>query len=129
MITWQLNYIWVAKNGGDMTKEQREMVYNKYHRHCAYCGCVLEYKNMQVDHLVPKIIQNDNVDSYGNLMPSCRRCNHYKRALSLDAFRRNIKTIHERLYNIYIFKVAVDYGIIRILPFNGKFYFEKREER
>lgn len=29
----------------------REEVYSKYNGHCAYCGCRLEYKDMQVDHI------------------------------------------------------------------------------
>ena len=31
-------------------KATREAVYRKYNGHCAYCGCELEYKDMQVDH-------------------------------------------------------------------------------
>ena len=33
-------------------------------------------------------------------------------------------TLHERIENDYISKVAKDYGIITIRPFSGKFYFE-----
>lgn len=29
----------------------REKVYQKYNGHCAYCGCELQYKDMQVDHI------------------------------------------------------------------------------
>lgn len=32
-------------------KKVRELVYKKYGGHCAYCGCKLEYKDMQVDHI------------------------------------------------------------------------------
>ena len=34
-------------------KSIRMTVYQKCHGHCAYCGCDLEYKDMQVDHVVP----------------------------------------------------------------------------
>ena len=29
----------------------RRLIYEKYNRRCAYCGCDLEYKQMQVDHI------------------------------------------------------------------------------
>lgn len=80
---------------------------------------------MQVDHLVP--IKRGGTDDIENLMPSCRRCNHYKRAHTLTIFRDMLKTIQKRLLKIYIFKVAIDYGIVEIKPFDGVFYFEKKQ--
>lgn len=44
-----------------MTKEERLKVYNKYGGRCAYCGREIEYKDMQVDHIVPKQRNYDNV--------------------------------------------------------------------
>lgn len=32
-------------------KNIRKQVYEKYNGHCAYCGCKLDYKDMQVDTL------------------------------------------------------------------------------
>ena len=113
-----------------MKKELRQKVWLKYNKHCAYCGKVLEYKNMQVDHLEPLAYapflddKNSKVYSFKNLMPSCRRCNHYKRARNLEQFRLLIKTLHERIQSQYISKVAIDYNIIEVKSFNGKFYFE-----
>lgn len=34
-------------------KRLRELVYQKFDCHCAYCGKKLELKDMQVDHFVP----------------------------------------------------------------------------
>lgn len=108
-------------------------VYNKYNGHCAYCGKEIEYKDMQVDHIRPQrqwiesLVDGIDIDSKENLNPSCRRCNHYKRANSLETFRRMLKTLHERVRQVYICKVAEDYGIIKIEPWDGKFYFEKVE--
>ena len=34
-----------------LTKSQRQHVYEKYNGHCAYCGCELDIKDMQVDHI------------------------------------------------------------------------------
>ena len=36
-----------------LTKDERMAVYEKTNGHCAYCGCELEYKDMQVDHVIP----------------------------------------------------------------------------
>ena len=106
-----------------MNKKLREKVWLKYNKHCAYCGKELEYKDMQIDHIKPKAFYDDN--SFENLMPSCRRCNHYKRARNLEQFRLLIKTLHKRISNQYISKVAIDYGIVKIKPFHGFFYFER----
>ena len=42
-----------------ISKKTREIVYNKYNGHCAYCGCEIEMKDMQVDHIVPKYRNNE----------------------------------------------------------------------
>ena len=34
--------------------------------------------------------------------------------------------LHERLEAIYILKVAVDFGMATIKPFDGSFYFERQ---
>lgn len=34
-------------------KSIRMTVYQKCNGHCAYCGSNLEYKDMQVDHVIP----------------------------------------------------------------------------
>ncbi len=115
-----------------MTRQElRQKVWLKYNKHCAYCGKELEYKDMQIDHLKPLAYapfpddKKSEVNSFENLMPSCRRCNHYKRANNLEQFRRLIETLHERIESQYIMKVAIDYGVIEIRPFNGKFYYEQ----
>ena len=104
-------------------EELRQKVWFKYNKRCAYCGKILEYKDMQVDHMQPQRYYKN--DSFENLMPSCRRCNHYKRANNLQRFRLLMKTLHERIKSQYITKVAIDYGIVKIKPFVGIFYFER----
>lgn len=117
------------------SKIMRGKVHKKYDGHCGYCGCEIMLKDMQVDHMNPKCLKSlnmsmfegvltDMTDDISNLMPTCRRCNHYKRADTVENFRRSMKTLHERLMKNYINKVAVDYGIMEIKPFNGVFYFE-----
>lgn len=104
----------------------RVEVYNKYDGRCAYCGKEIDIKDMQVDHIVPKC--NGGTDDISNLNPSCRRCNHYKRASSLELFRIMIEEIPEKLMERqYIFKVGVDYGFFEPYKRKVKFYFETLE--
>jgi hypothetical protein len=129
-----------------MNKKTRIQVWNKYMGHCAYCGAVLPYDKMQVDHLFPQRLkwalklpkyrlkyripeEMDTIDHIDNLMPSCARCNHYKRSMLLEGFRKLMKTLHLRIEKDYICRVALDYLIITVTPWDGKFYFEKYMKR
>jgi 5-methylcytosine-specific restriction endonuclease McrA len=113
-------------------KKVREAVYNKYGGHCAYCGKSIAYKEMQVDHLIPyqrerfKKYTEEEIECFENYMPACRRCNHYKRAHSLEVFRKMIEEIPYKLTrDNYIYKVGLDYGLIKEHEHKIKFYFEK----
>ena len=114
-------------------EELRHQIWKKYNGHCAYCGKQIEYKDMQVDHVIPQAMLIYEPDKYtqaqiydiSNLIPACKSCNHYKRSDDLEQFRRLMLTLHERIICDYISRVAIDYGIIEVKPFEGKFYFEK----
>lgn len=113
----------------------REKILNKFDGHCAYCGREIAYREMQVDHYYPQCkakfyLRRCKIDVHAetNLMPTCRRCNHYKRARTPRQFRELMITLHERLDGIYILKVAVDFGMANIKPFDGLFYFEKLQQ-
>ena len=86
---------------------------------------------MQVDHIRPHrewieaLTEGEDVDDMNNLNPSCRRCNHYKRSLTVEKFRDYLKTLHERIAKDYITKVGLDYGVVKLEPFDGVFYFER----
>lgn len=114
------------------SKKIRETVYSKYNGHCAYCGREIALKDMQVDHFIPLGIWNSNdtnLNDINNLMPSCRMCNHYKRAHSLDTFRRYIEEIPRKLRDDYIYKVGIVYGNVIENEKPIKFYFEEMEGR
>ena len=110
-----------------MAKSERQAVYDKFNGHCAYCGKQIEYKDMQVDHITPK--RRGGADDLSNYNPSCRRCNHYKRATSIERFRELLMTLHDRIRKQYLDKVAEDYGVIEVKPWDGTFYFERVETR
>ena len=113
-----------------ISKKLREQVYKKYNGHCAYCGCELEIKDMQVDHVLSvaraKWIKDElNLNNIDNLMPSCRACNYYKDTYSIETFRKNLSTLMERVRKQYIFRLAEKYGMVQEMNWDGKFYFEK----
>jgi hypothetical protein len=68
---------------------------------CYMCGCPLDLKTMEVDHVIPESLQSDperlaevllsfgrpttfSLNSYENWMPSCRPCNGRKLALVFE---------------------------------------------
>ena len=111
-----------------ISKSKREAVYQKYNGHCAYCGREIAYKDMQVDHFLAKRGWNEPwSDDISNLMPACRICNHYKRANSLETFRRYIAEIPRKLRQNYIYKVGVVYGNVIEAEKPIEFYFERQE--
>ena len=105
-------------------KIDRQKVYEKYNGHCAYCGKAIAIKDMQVDHILPQ--RNGGTDDIDNLNPSCLLCNHYKRAAAIETFRNDLLgRLIKRLMKIYIFRVALNYGMITINGWDKKFCFER----
>lgn len=114
-------------------KDVRLRVYNKYNGHCAYCGCELEYKDMQVDHLMSVASTEwknrdkvDQLDTIGNYMPSCRMCNYYKGALDIEDLRRILQTtLMRNVRRPFDYRLAVKYGLVKEDVHPIKFYFER----
>ena len=125
----------------------RERVWLKYDKHCAYCGEEIEFKAMQVDHIVPKrhyeAMCNQpgwslkghieqihghyvEMDSEENLNPSCRKCNNYKSDFSLEGFRQELSLQLERLNKTSTtYGRALRYRLIKETPKPIIFYFEQ----
>jgi len=111
-----------------LSKKRREAIYNSYNGKCAYCGCKIEYRKMQVDHIVP--LCNGGEDVIGNLLPACRSCNQRKDTLSLEKFRQNIEDFLKVLKrDSSTYRNAVRFGLIIPNPHPIKFYFEKTEDQ
>lgn len=109
-----------------ITRADRLQVFNKYGGRCAYCGKKMEIKEMQVDHMIP--LRTGGADEMWNYMPACRRCNHYKRGSSLEAFREMVEKIPQKLQrDSYIFRVGVNYGFFESSEKEVVFYFERQE--
>jgi 5-methylcytosine-specific restriction endonuclease McrA len=127
-----------------MKKEVRLQVYEKYQGHCGYCGETIEYKDMQVDHVIPqsefyrKIDKKIGIPDFlshltpmdlnhiDNLMPSCRICNKWKDTFDIDGFRKQLSEQLDRLNNYSSnYRIAKKYGLIQETYKPIKFYFEK----
>jgi len=116
-----------------MNKEKRKLIYNKFGGRCAYCGKLINYKEMQVDHIIPKSrfhIHRGKVPykacDIKNLNPSCASCNLWKHNFSIEVFRAEIEAqiarIRERSAS---FRLMERYGIIEVVKPKIKFYFEE----
>lgn len=114
-------------------KKIRLELHNRYNQKCAYCGCELAYKDMQIDHINSVYVNNDlhnnmteeEMYSVSNLMPSCRQCNFYKSTMSIDDFRTRLTTtLMDNLKKNFNYKMALKYGMVTedIQPI--RFYFE-----
>lgn len=118
-----------------ISKKTREAVYAKYGGHCAYCGKKIDYKDMQLDHIIPRRnwgnrYTEEQIECFENYACSCRSCNHYKRAHSVKTFRKMIEEIPKKLYrDSYIYKVGLNYGLIEPHEHKIKFYFEQLAEK
>ena len=115
-------------------KKVRELIYKKYDGHCAYCGCELKYKDMQVDHInsvYRAVIMHENVDeNISNYMPSCRQCNFYKSTFTLENFRERLSdTLIKNLQKKFNYKLALKYGLITENVKPVEFYFERIEKK
>lgn len=119
-----------------LSKKERESILEKYGGKCAYCGCDLEYKDMQVDHVKSVLsarfdpsMTDEELNSVDNLMPACRMCNFYKSASSIEGFRKKLlKTLSHTCVDSFQAKLAIKYGMIIIGQWDGKFWFEKYNE-
>ncbi len=117
--------------------KKRRLVYEKYNHHCAYCGCELEYKDMQVDHIDSVYLHNDyhqektldELNDINNLMPSCRQCNFYKAAGDIEFLRSRISNeLVRNMRKPFDYRLALKYGLIEEHIHPITFYFEKHEK-
>lgn len=118
-----------------MKKIDRQKVFDKCGGKCGYCGCDIDIKNFQVDHIVSqfhykfkkhlKYTDNNDVNHFENLLPTCRVCNNWKSTHSLEQFRKEIGEQIRRL-NEYSsnYRFAKKYNLVSETPHPVVFYFE-----
>lgn len=114
-------------NRRKLTKAERMAVYQKTNGHCAYCGCLINFSEMQADHVVP--LHCGGEDTLDNLLPACRSCNHYKGTSTVESFRKKVEAMPGVLMRDSVtYKNAVRFGLVIPRPHRVKFYFEREEE-
>ena len=108
-----------------ITMEERKRIYRMYGGRCAYCGQQITYRQMQVEHKDPLYI--GGADAPENYMPACSMCNHYKHTMTVEKFRTQLGLLTERLKEVYIFKLALRYGLVTINEGKVTFLYEREE--
>lgn len=112
-----------------VSKKDRKLVYEMYGGHCAYCGCKLELKDMQVDHF-NSVYAYDGKNELENYMPSCRQCNFYKSTGTIEQFRKHIKsTLWANLKETFQYRLALKYKLIEENDKEIEFYYESHENQ
>lgn len=113
-------------------KAVRERVYNLTDGHCAYCGCEITPKEMQVDHYLSLefgftiAAGHGDVNSEDNYLPTCRSCNYYKAGMHIEQFRRMVGRWCEILKRDNVtYRNAVRFGQVIENQHEQQFYFEK----
>ena len=114
-------------------REIRVKVWKKYNKKCAYCGVVLEYKKLQVDHIKPiyrgslqtELSVTKGKNNISNYNPSCGSCNSSKSTYTLDRWRNEILMKQDRLRrDSSTFRLLERFGLVKCNKNIVKFYFE-----
>ena len=117
-----------------ISQKVRSILWEKYNHRCAYCGCELEYKDMQIDHIrsvyantdYKQTMTEEEMYSEDNLLPACRQCNFYKSSMDLEKFRERLSdTLMSNLRKTFQYRLAMKYGLIEEHVKPVKFYFEQ----
>lgn len=110
-------------------KIDRMAVYQKFDGHCSYCGEAIEFRRMQVDHFWPQFLAHSEPEfdnnRFGNLMPSCAKCNNHKHGNRPEDWRRQLQQQVRMLRANAQFQRALRYGQIIITESPIVWYFEK----
>ena len=110
---------------------------------CAYCGAHIT-SGATLDHIIPKSIFDDVVfykigvpdflkhldvgqaEHEDNLFAACKSCNEYKSDLTIEAFRRAIMRLTQRLHKTSLsYRTAKQFGLLVEQPKTKiEFFFE-----
>lgn len=108
-----------------INQRTRRAVFDKYVGRCAYCGRILQYKDMAVDHIVP--LHLGGADDISNYNPSCRSCNRYKSTYTVERFRQQLQCIPARLERDASYCIARRFGLVDVEKTHVGFFFEETE--
>ncbi len=126
------------------SKKERQEIWNKSGGICWYCGCQLPEKGWHADHFIPVIritkreslggfkwknvvvgIENPEMDTIENTVPSCAPCNLFKSVWDVEFFRFELEAQIERARKGSVnFRNAERFGLITINEPKVTFWFE-----
>lgn len=119
---------------GQISKEKRQQVFNKYNGKCAYCGCDLKLNSFHVDHIEAKfrgtpqeyLKRIKGSDKLENFNPSCPSCNSSKSTFQIEDWRKELCLKLKRLHrDNSSYRIALRFGMIEEKETKVLFYFEK----
>lgn len=120
--------------GKEIKTNKRQKVFEKYGGKCAYCGCELNNKNFNVDHINPlyrKVQQKHlsvekGTSHIDNLNPSCFSCNSSKSTFTIEKWRTELELKTKRLLrDSPSYRISLRFGLIKECSKSVVFYFEK----
>lgn len=74
-----------------LTKSEKREIYARYAGKCAICGMPVKYKNITIDHKMPRCKGGTN--DMSNLQLACWRCNQFKQAMTEWEFAKKLAEI------------------------------------
>lgn len=74
-------------------------------------------------------LYNGGADNEGNYVPARRMCNHYKSTYTVEKLREQLGMLQERLRKDYIYRLALQYGLVREAENKITFFFEKKRDQ
>lgn len=80
--------------------EERNLIYNMFDGHCAYCGCNLNFEGLTIDHIKP-LNTAKGTDTLDNMFPACFNCNHEKSNLTLEKYRAKKGIQNKFFFEVY----------------------------
>jgi HNH endonuclease len=97
-----------------LSQIERRAVWEAHGKSCAYCRGILEYSELEIDHIVPISIERNasamaeygidhsfNFDDFQNFAPSCRICNSRKAAHAIGRASIELKIAQRVQPNIH----------------------------
>lgn len=107
----------------------RQRILEKFGSRCAYCGCELTLKTMQVDHIEPlrrgDVGDKAHLEVEENYNPACRSCNYYKDTYTVEQFRHRMDLMIQNLERQSTVKALARFGKIEFTRGPVTFWFER----
>lgn len=105
-------------------KGTREDIYKSLNGRCAYCGELIHYGDMHMEHVYP--LGQNGADRIENLLPSCPDCDTLKDNRNLEEFRALLENLANEITKDTKYRVAKKFGLVKVWSRPIRFYFETK---